>query len=158
MKLLLVTLGKPKHQDLAAATRDYLSRIARYATAEWLTVPTEDLPPRARDAEVRTALDKEADKLLAKLPANAALVALDREGQALDSLQLSQQLDKWQQTERVVAFAVGSAWGLDPRVLARARLRLSLSRLTMPHELAALVLAEQVYRAFSILRGEPYHK
>lgn len=158
MKLLLVTLGKPKQQDLAAATRDYLARVARQCSAEWLVVPTEDIAPRAREAEVQAALAREADKLLAKLPTNAALVALDREGQALDSRQLSQHLDKWLQTERVVAFVIGSAWGLDAKVLSRAKLRLSLSRLTMPHELAALVLSEQVYRAFSILRGDPYHK
>lgn len=158
MKLLIITLGKPKHKDVASATREYMARVARYAPAEWVTLPTEDIAPRASAADVATALGREASRILEKLPANAALVTLDREGQALDSVQLSQHLDRWMQTERHVALVIGSAWGLDPALAARAKLRLSLSRLTLAHELAALVLTEQLYRAFSILRGEPYHK
>lgn len=158
MRLQLLSVGKAKSAALTESTRDYLTRLQRGATVEWTTVASEDVAPRASAAEVAVALGKEADRILAKLPAGACLVALDREGKAWSSLELARALGEWQQRERHVVFVVGSAFGLHPRVVEAARLRLSLSRLTLPHELALLLVAEQLYRAHTILRGEPYHK
>ena len=158
MKLHLLTVGKLKSAAIAEGVRDYLQRLTRFGGAELTSVPGEDLAPKASAGEVGVALGREGERILAKLPAGACLVALDREGRALSSPELAAELARWQQTERAVVCALGSAHGLDDRVLQRARLRLSLSRLTLPHELALLVLLEQLYRAHTILRGEPYHK
>ncbi|MEZ5964188.1 MAG: 23S rRNA (pseudouridine(1915)-N(3))-methyltransferase RlmH [Planctomycetota bacterium] len=158
MRLQLLSVGKPRATALATATRDYITRAQRYGALDWTTVASEDVAPRASAADVEVALGKEAGRILAKLPAPALVVTLDRQGQAWTSLELAKALGEWQQHERHVALVVGSAFGLHGRVLERARLRLSLSRLTLPHELALLVVAEQLYRAHTILRGEPYHK
>lgn len=158
MKLSIVSVGKPKAGAIGEGVRDYLQRVQRYARVDSLTVSNEDLAPRARASDVAVALRKEADRILDKLPAGACVVALDRDGRALSSTEFASELRRWQQSERAVVFVIGSAHGLDPIVLDRARLRLSLSRLTFPHELALLLLAEQLYRAHTILRGEPYHK
>ncbi len=158
MKLSILSVGKPKASVIADGVRDYVQRVQRYASLELVTVASEDIAPRTRAGDVAVALGKEAARLLDKIPAGACVVALDREGRALSSSELATELGRWQQSERAVVFVIGSAFGLDPKVLERARLRLSLSRLTLPHELALLVLAEQVYRAHTILRSEPYHK
>lgn len=158
MRLLFVSVGKPKAPALADAARDYLGRLQRQAQAEWATVASDDVPPRASDAIVDRCLAHEGERILARVPAGALLVALDRTGQTWSSRELADALAGWQQRERHVVFAVGSAHGLHRQVLEQSRLRLSLSRFTMPHELALLVLLEQVYRAHTILRNEPYHK
>lgn len=158
MKLTILSVGKPKAAPLAEAVRDYVQRVQRYGGLELVTVAGEDVAPRARPSEVARALAKEAARIMDKIPAGACLVALDREGRACDSPELARELALWHARERAVVCVIGSAHGLDGSVLAQARMRLSLSRLTLPHELALLVLAEQLYRAHTILRGEPYHK
>lgn len=158
MRLLILSVGKPRTTALTDGARDYLARMQRYGSVEWASVASQDIAPRAKDGDVEVALDREADRILAKLPAGAFVVALDREGRALTSPELAKAFREWQLRERQVAVVIGSAWGLHARVLERARLRLSLSLLTLPHELALVVVAEQLYRAHTILRGEPYHK
>ncbi|RMH11437.1 MAG: 23S rRNA (pseudouridine(1915)-N(3))-methyltransferase RlmH, partial [Gemmatimonadetes bacterium] len=100
----------------------------------------------------------EAERLLRRLPADADLVALTREGRAWDSRGLATYLEEGALHARDRAFVIGGAFGLGEAVLARASWRWSLSALTFPHEVARLVLVEQLYRAGTILRGEPYHK
>lgn len=158
MKLHVLTVGKPKSAACTAGVRDYAQRLERYGGVAFLVAAGEDLAPRATAGAVGVALAKEGEKILARVPAGAFVVALDREGRALSSDELAAELRRWQQSQRAVVFVIGSAHGLDRQVLQRAGLRLSLSRLTLPHELALLVLLEQIYRAHSILRGEPYHK
>jgi len=158
MQLRLLSVGKAKSAPLTECVRDYLARLQRHGSVEWVTVPSEDVAPRASPAAIEVALAKEAERLVARLPAQGMVVALDRDGQAWSSLEWARALADWQGQERQVVFVVGSAFGLHPKVLQRARLRLSLSRLTLPHELALVVLAEQLYRAHTILRREPYHK
>ncbi|HLU40380.1 MAG TPA: 23S rRNA (pseudouridine(1915)-N(3))-methyltransferase RlmH [Planctomycetota bacterium] len=158
MKVVLLTVGKPRSAAIAEMVGDYLRRLGRHAHVEWTPIAGEDVAPKARAADVDQALAREGERLLAKVPAGALLVALDRAGREWSSPELARELAGWQQRERAVAFAVGSAHGLHGTVLAAARQRLSLSRLTLPHEIALLVLVEQLYRAHAILRGDPYHK
>lgn len=110
---------------------------------------------RGAPAEMRR---REAEKLLAALPAGALLVALDLGGTAPDSEGLAKLLARWAETGRPLAFAIGGAEGLDAPVLARAEARLALSALTLPHLLARALLAEALFRAQSILAGHPYHR
>jgi 23S rRNA (pseudouridine1915-N3)-methyltransferase len=104
-------------------------------------------------------MDAEAERILAQIPPGATVVALTREGRPWSSVRLSRFLQECALSSvREVDFVVGGAFGLSAAVLERADRRLTLSSMTMPHELARLVLAEQLYRAGTIQRGEPYHK
>jgi 23S rRNA (pseudouridine1915-N3)-methyltransferase len=150
----VVVVGKPRHPGLAAAIRDYEARAARYWALDVHEVREEGgraLPP----GQVR---DREAERLEARIAPSARVVACDPGGDALDSAQFAAWLRARRDAAQDVAFVIGGAHGLGDRVLARSHRRLALAPWTLPHELARLVLAEQLYRAGTLVRGEPYHK
>lgn len=155
MEIVIAAVGRPRSDGLREAVRDYESRAGRY-----FRLRVEEVPPAALpEAQADRARRVEGEALLARVPGEAELVALSREGKGLSSKGLAAYLGKLATYGRPgVAFVIGGAFGLDRPVLERARRRLSLSPMTLPHELARLVLAEQLYRAGTILRGEPYHK
>jgi 23S rRNA (pseudouridine1915-N3)-methyltransferase len=134
------------------ACDDYLRRLRRYARVEEREVrETSGTAPAVRQRRDDAAL-------LARVPDGAALVALAREGSAWTSRELAERLERWRDTGRPLALVIGGSHGLGPAVLERAAARWSLGPLTLPHELARVVVAEQVYRGFTILAREPYHK
>jgi len=135
------------------ACDEYRGRIARHTGL----VEVEVRESRRTGSREETETD-EARRLLEKLPARSVLVALTREGEPWSSRTLAGRLELWQAQPRPVAFAIGGSTGLGEAVLERAELRWSLGPLTLPHELARVVVYEQLYRAFTMLRGEPYHK
>jgi 23S rRNA (pseudouridine1915-N3)-methyltransferase len=155
MKLLVMSVGKPRGM-VADAIAEYEKRAARYFSFEAVEVK-EDAYRKAGDAgRVR---DEEGKRLLARVPAGAEIVALHETGKQWTSQQLSDYLQHLAvQGSPGAAFIIGGAYGLSDEILARARHQLSLSAFTLPHELARLALAEQLYRAGTIARGEPYHK
>ena len=155
MKFRVVAVGKPRAQNVAAAIQDYETRAARYWPLEIREVREES----ARNATPELVREREGERLLASAGANALIVACDADGDARTSAELA----AWMHAEREralrdVAFVIGGAYGLSTAVREAAAQRLSLSRFTFPHELARLLLAEQLYRAGTIVRGEPYHK
>lgn len=153
MILRLVHPGAAARGPLDDAARDYLGRLGRHHRVEevWLR-------PSKR-VETAPALAEEASQILQTLRDRDRLVALDRTGKALSSEGLSERLAAWMQAGHgAIVLALGSARGLAPEVLARAEERLSFGPMTLPHDLARVVLWEQLYRASTILRGEPYHK
>jgi len=131
----------------------YAERVRRHAELDLVELPTAKgaLPP----ADARR---REGEALLAKLKPESWLVALDERGTLLDSLELARLVATARDAGRELVFAIGGDEGLDSPVRERAWKVLALSRMTLPHRLARLVLMEQLYRAFSLLRGEPYHK
>lgn len=154
MKVMTIAVGRPKG-ELAAPIALYEERATRYFTFEAIEVKEH----RARQAEGRQAMEEEGRRLLARVPAGVELVALHRGGRAWSSERLASYLRELAiRASPGAAFLIGGAFGLSDEVLQRADHRLSLSAFTMPHELARLVLAEQIYRAGTIARGEPYHK
>lgn len=155
MRLVILCVGGPRHPGLAAAIRDFEQRAARYFRLEAVEIPAGS----GRTKEPGRVLEEEADSLLRRIPDGLTACALTRDGKPVDSRGLAEWLGGMANYALPgAAFLVGGAFGLHERVLARCERRLSLSRLTLPHELARLVLAEQLYRAGTILRGEPYHK
>jgi 23S rRNA (pseudouridine1915-N3)-methyltransferase len=155
VKLVIAAVGRPRGPaaDLVA---DYEARAKRYFPLEAVEVKEE---PFRRPGDAARVRDEEGKRLLARVPPGAEIVALHETGKQWTS----QQLADWIAGLAVrgspgAAFLVGGAYGLSDDVLARARHHLSLSAFTLPHELARLVLAEQLYRAGTIQRGEPYHK
>jgi 23S rRNA (pseudouridine1915-N3)-methyltransferase len=154
MVLYLIAVGKVKNVALRQACEDYENRARRYVKIEVREV--RDGGRTDRDAGV--ARRKEGEALLRVIPEGARIVALTRTGSSISSAGLADGLDQWKRDDLDVAFIVGGAHGLDAAVLDAAHSRISLSAMTLPHELARLLLLEQLYRACTILRGEPYHK
>ena len=155
MRVIVGAVGRPRDRSLAEAIERYETRAARYWPLDVREVREE--PARASSAE--QVREREGERLLARLPADARLVVCDAGGEQMTS----QQFAAWLQAEREragrdVAFVIGGAFGHSPRMRGAAATLLSFSRWTLPHEIARLVLAEQLYRAGTITRGEPYHK
>jgi 23S rRNA (pseudouridine1915-N3)-methyltransferase len=140
----IVAVGKIKERGIREALDDYYGRIAHYA--------------RFEEVELKDGAADEVEKRFAKaIPEGARVIALEVEGQALDSHGLARLVGAAEDTAvRHLVFLIGGSYGLPASVRARASAELSLSRMTLPHRLARLFLAEQIYRAFTILRGEPY--
>ena len=152
MRLIIAVVGKPRNAALASAIGDYEKRAARY----WPLDVHEVKEERAAGAEHVQVREREGARLLERV--SGQVVACNPGGQAFTSEAFAAWLRTERDNDRDVSIVIGGAYGLSDTVLSRARLKLSLAPWTLPHELARLVLAEQLYRAGSILRGEPYHK
>lgn len=150
----MAAVGKPRDAALAAAIRDYEARAARYWPLEVVEVREE--PGRGVPGD--QVMRKEGTRLLERLPAGARLVLCDPGGEAFSSEGFATFLQAQREAAIDVAFVIGGAHGIGDVVRGRAHRRLALAPWTLPHELARLVLAEQLYRAGTIGRGEPYHK
>jgi 23S rRNA (pseudouridine1915-N3)-methyltransferase len=153
MRCLLAVVGKPRNAALATAIRDYEERAARYWPLEVREVKEEP----ARGATAAVVMRKEGERLGAQI-GSARVIACEAGGTAMTSEAFAAWLQKERESGRDLAFVIGGAFGLAHDLVKRAARRLSLAPWTLPHELARLVLVEQLYRAGSIVRGEPYHK
>jgi 23S rRNA (pseudouridine1915-N3)-methyltransferase len=160
----IVAVGRIKEPGFVLAQEEYAKRLQRYSRLEIIEVDDEPVP--SGDRQRQAVKMREGERLLRRLraPASAGrdclLVALDSRGDQFTSEALAAWLDQHQAPDGrhgELAFMLGGTLGLSPAVLAQADLRLSLSSLTLPHQLARVVLLEQLYRAFRILRREPYH-
>jgi 23S rRNA (pseudouridine1915-N3)-methyltransferase len=155
VRVLVVVVGRVRG-ELAEAVSEYERRAGRYWKLDVVEVAAG---ARGRGADPDAVKEAEAERLLARIPDGLEIVPLTREGKGMDSRELSRYLDELAvRSAAGVAFVIGGAFGLGSAVLSRKRRTLSLSRMTLPHEMARLILAEQLYRAGTILRGEPYHK
>lgn len=154
MKVVVAAVGKPRNPALAAAITDYEQRAARYWSLDVHEVRGE--PAKSVSADL--VREKEGERLAQFLPAGAHVVACDVGGTTRTSEAFSLWLQQARERGCDVAFVIGGAYGLSAAIRARAQSRLALAPWTLPHELARLVLAEQLYRAGTIVRREPYHK
>ena len=152
MQLVVISVGKLR-PTLREAADDYLRRLGRYAR-----VAEVEVREASRTPTVGAQRGEEAERLTQRLPPDGRLVALTREGKPWTSGELAGRVGQWGIEARPVALVLGGSHGLSPALLGRADDRWSLGPLTLPHELARVVVLEQLYRAFTILRGEPYHK
>ena len=154
MKVIVIAVGKVRNKDLAAAIDEYERRAAHYWPLEVHEVREE--PAKSVSADL--VREREGARLAGVAPAAAHLVACDPGGVSKNSEEFSAWLQGERERGHDVAFMIGGAFGLSPAIRAKARTRLALAPWTLPHELARLVLAEQLYRAGSIVKREPYHK
>ena len=154
MRLVVAAVGKPRDRHLAAAIDEYETRAGRY----WPIVVAEVREASGRGVSPAETRRREGERLLERLPAGAMLFACDERGERLASSDFAALLVGARDAARDVAFLIGGAYGLDDAVRRAAGRSLQLAPWTLPHELARLVLAEQLYRAGTIARGEPYHK
>ena len=154
MRLAVAVVGKIRDRGLATAIAEYETRAARYWPLEVHEVREE--PARGIPADL--VREREGERLLARIPPAAQLVACDERGEAMTSERFATWLTDRRDRAQDVGFVIGGAYGLAPAVRDRAHLVLSVAAWTLPHEMARLVLAEQLYRAGTLARGEPYHK
>jgi 23S rRNA (pseudouridine1915-N3)-methyltransferase len=144
VRVRIIAVGKAKDRDLRSLLGDYYARIGRYAKLDEIEI---------KDGKVADV----AERLARAIPDRSRVVALEVDGRSLNSRGLAAWLERAEnESVQSVVFLVGGAYGLPPEISKKADLRLSLSAMTLPHRLARLFLAEQIYRGFSIVRGEPY--
>lgn len=154
MRIVLVCVGKPRDPSIAAAIREYEGRAARY----WPLAIHEVREEPARSATADLVREREGARIATQLPPSGTVVACDERGTSMTSAEFASWLQREREAARDVALVIGGAYGLGAPVRDRATRTLALAPWTLPHELARLVLAEQLYRAGTIVRGEPYHK
>ena len=154
MRIVVAVVGKARHAGMAAAIQEYETRAARYWPLEVHEVREE--PARSGSADL--VREREGERLLAKIPDGARIVACELTGRRFTSEDFATWLQRERESAHDVAFVIGGAIGLSAAVRERASVPLALAPWTLPHELARLVLAEQLYRAGTIVRREPYHK
>lgn len=159
MNISIVTVGKLKEKYLKLGIEEYTKRLSSYSKIEIIEVPDEKAPEVLSEAEMLQVKKKEGERILAKVPTDAHVIALAIEGKQKSSEELADTIDKLgTYGKSKVTFIIGGSLGLSDEVLKRADEKLSFSKMTFPHQLMRLILVEQVYRAFRINRGEPYHK
>jgi 23S rRNA (pseudouridine1915-N3)-methyltransferase len=155
MKITLVVVGKPANPHYKALMEEYLRRLGHYLATEVETVAAEKMAQLTSE-EVRK---REAERLLLKLDPHDYCIVLDRKGALCDSERLAKKMNGWLLSSRKrLCFIIGGPLGLGESIHQRADETLALSALTFAHELSLVILLEQLYRSFSILRGENYHK
>lgn len=153
-RISLIAVGKLKEDYWRAAQDEYLKRLKNYAKIEVIEVAPEALGPTVTPTQSLTA---EGEKLLKAVPDDAFVIALDVAGKPMASELLAERCREWGGNGAHLAFVIGGAAGISQAVLQRAQAKLSLSPMTFTHELARVVLLEQVYRAMTILAGKKYH-
>lgn len=153
MRIRVVAIGKDRSGLFAPAVEEYAGRLARYLRFELVEVPEA-----RRHAGTPRAKDEEGEALLARLGERERVVLLDERGAEETSAAFARRVERWIGRGQDVALVIGGADGLSDALRARGQETVALSRMTLPHRLARVVLLEQLYRAMTILRGEPYHK
>lgn len=155
MKLHILTVGDPDNSHIQALAADYMRRIRRYVPLSKSSIK----PVRIKSMSAAEIKHQESVKLKNKLTDHGPVIALHSDGESMTSEQFAHFFNTYaRQSAKQITFVIGGAWGLDSAFLKRSERCLSLSKMTLPHELTLVVLLEQIYRAHSILRGEPYHK
>jgi len=145
MKFTFITVGKQNNSDIADVVADYTKRIGRYFSVEWKIIATSNV-------------EKESELILKSLNNTDFVVVLDDKGNELDTMELAKFMEKRMIAgDKRVVFVIGGAYGFGENFYKRANFKWSLSRLTFPHQLVRLILAESLYRAISVIKKEPYH-
>ncbi|GGD02341.1 23S rRNA (pseudouridine(1915)-N(3))-methyltransferase RlmH [Pontibacillus salipaludis] len=159
MKITIISVGKLKEKYLKQGIQEYEKRLSSYASIDLIEVPDEKAPENLSEAQMEEVKQKEGERILAKVNPDAHVVTLEIEGKMLTSEKLAKELDQLATYGKSkVTFIIGGSLGLSDEVMNRSDFALSFSKMTLPHQLMRLVLLEQIYRAFRINRGEPYHK
>lgn len=159
MKIKLITVGKLKETYLKSAVAEYSKRLGRFSKIETIALADEKTPDRASEAENQQIIEKEGQRILQKIGDRDYVIALAIEGKMLSSEELAEKIHHITLSGySTLTFVIGGSLGLSPAVKQRAQLQLSFSPMTFPHQLMRVILLEQIYRAFMINEGSPYHK
>ena len=159
MRITVVCIGKIKEKYLKLGIDEFSKRLSKYCKLEVIELDDEKAPENLSDKEMNIIKDKEGKKILNKLKDNSYVIALAIDGNNLSSEELANRIEDLSVNGiSHIVFVIGGSLGLSDDVLRRANYKLSFSKMTFPHQLMRLILLEQVYRAYRINNGEPYHK
>lgn len=159
MHIIILAVGKLKERYFLEAQREYIKRIRPYARLEIKEVAEESVGENAAESTLEKIKNKEGQRLIRALRPGSFIVALDRQGEQIDSAGLAGKIKNLGvQGKSHITFIIGGPLGLSGDVLQRAHWKLSFSRLTFPHRLMRIILLEQIFRSFKIIRNEPYHR
>ena len=159
MKITIVTVGKIKEKYLRDAIAEYTKRLSKYCKLDIVEVADEKTPDGASESLEDTIKEKEADRILGKLPEDAYVIILDIVGKKMDSVAFGKKIEQLGISGKShLVFVIGGSLGLHEKVKKRADFSVSFSDMTFPHQLMRVILLEQIYRGYRIVKGEPYHK
>ena len=159
MRINIVCVGKFKEKYLKLGIDEFKKRLSKYCKLEIIELEDEKAPENLSDKEMLMIKEKEGKKILSKIKDNSYVIALAIDGKNLSSEELAETINKLGvRGVSNITFVIGGSLGLSDEVLSRADYKLSFSKMTFPHQLMRLILLEQVYRAFRIMKNEPYHK
>ncbi|MFD3155458.1 23S rRNA (pseudouridine(1915)-N(3))-methyltransferase RlmH [Haloimpatiens sp. FM7330] len=159
MNITVISVGKLKEKYLRMAIDEYTKRLTRYCKIKLIELPDEKTPDNASEKEEIAIKEKEGNLILKNIKDNMYVIALDLKGKMISSEELANFVDDLGvRGKSNIAFVIGGSLGISNQVLARANYKLCFSKMTFPHQLFRVMLLEQIYRAFRINHGEPYHK
>lgn len=159
MRITVVCVGKIKEKFYSQAVDEYVKRLSRYVKLDIVELQDEKTPDNASDTVNEQIKEKEGERILSTIKDDAYVCALAIEGKMLDSVELSKKIERLGiEGKSNITFVIGGSLGLSAAVLDRADYKLSFSKMTFPHQLMRVILLEQVYRAYRIMKNEPYHK
>lgn len=159
MNIKIISVGKLKEKYLKMGIEEYVKRLGAYCKIELIEVPDEKAPEKLSVAEMIQVKEKEGERILSKIPENAYVFALAIEGKQRTSEEFSKEIDQLGISGKSqLVFVIGGSLGLSDAVMKRSNTQISFGKMTLPHQLMRLVLVEQVYRGYRIMKGEPYHK
>lgn len=159
MNVQIIALGKLKEKYLVDAVKEYEKRISAFAKFSVTELEPERISDNPSETEIAAALDAEADKITGKIPQNSMIIAMCIEGKQFSSESFAKKIDEAGINGKSnIVFVIGSSHGLSEKIKKSAAIRMSMSEMTFPHQLARVMLAEQIYRAFTIIHNRKYHK
>lgn len=158
IKITLIALGKLKEKYLSDAVQEYKKRLSRYCNLDICEIEPVRLSDKPSEAEIKSALEKESQLILKKVPSGSKVISLCVEGKEMPSEQFAKRIEEFCAAGQNITFIIGSSYGLCETVKKQSDIKLSLSQMTFPHQLFRVMLLEQTYRAFKINEGSTYHK
>ncbi len=159
MKITIIAVGRIKESYLKEGIKEYSKRLGRFCNIDIIEVADQQAPESLSPAQEEQVKETEGESILKKIKPGSTVIAMDVNGISLDSVELADKINNYAISGNShVTFIIGGSLGLHKRVLEAANMKLSLSRMTFPHQLTRLILLEQIYRAFKIINGETYHK
>lgn len=159
MNIKIITVGKLKEKYLKMGIAEYTKRLGAYCKMELIEVPDEKAPEKLSEAEMVQVKEKEGERILAKISDQSYVFALAIEGDQRTSEKFSKEIEQLGiQGKSNIVFVIGGSLGLSEAVMKRSNTKISFGKMTLPHQLMRLVLIEQIYRSFRIMKNEPYHK
>ena len=154
----IICVGKLKEQYLRDGCAEYIKRISAFSKVNVIEVAEERCGDEPSEAEIKSVIEKEGSRIIAKIPKGSCVIPLCIEGKEFSSPEFSARLEKLSLEHSAVTFIIGGSFGISDEVKALGKIKLSFGKLTLPHQLARMVLLEQIYRAFSISNNSKYHK
>lgn len=158
INISIICVGKLKEQFLRDGCSEYLKRLSPYAKTQLIEVAEERASDNPSAAEIQSIIEKEGARIIDKILKGAAVIPLCIEGREFSSPEFASEIEKISLSNSKIAFVIGGSFGLADKVKSLGKIKLSFGKITLPHQLARLVLTEQIYRAFSIINNSRYHK